>query len=71
MNNDEPKDYNNLPNDPFVKDPEEEGDVLHQDDTKTSGMGQAKDVNNIPDSNLVDGNIEEVNDAIKDTAKEA
>ena len=68
MNNDEPKDYNNLPNDPMVKNPVEEGDVLHQnDEAPITNMGQAQDVNNVPDSPLVDGNISEIND----TAEEA
>ena len=68
MNNDGPKDYNNLPNDPLLKNPVEEGDVLHQnDDTNTSGLGQAQDINDMPDSPLVDGNM----DGINDTAEEA
>lgn len=72
MNNDDAKDYNNIPNDLLLKNPEEEGDVLHQnDDTNTSSLGQAQDVNVMPDSPLVDGNIEEINNAIEDTAEEA
>jgi len=71
MNSDDPKDYNNLPNDPLVKNPVEEGDVLHQnDDTNTSGLGQAQDINDVPDSPLVDGNIEEFNNSIEDTSEE-
>ena len=68
MNNDDAKDYKNIPNDPRVANPVEEGDVLHQnDDTNTSGLGQAQDINDVPDSPLVDGNVEEIND----TAEEA
>ena len=70
-NNDDPKDYNDLPNDPFIKDPVEEGDVLHpDDDTNTPGLGAAQDVNNIPDSTFVDGNIQEVNRDIEENTKE-
>jgi hypothetical protein len=72
MNNDDSKDYNNLPNDTMVKNPVEVGEVAHQnDEVPAKNMGQAQDVNNIPDSPLVDENIEEVNDAIEDTAEEA
>ena len=54
-------------NDPLVKNPVEEGDVLHQnDDTNTSSLGQAQDVNEVPDSPLVDGNIEGINDTAEE-----
>lgn len=72
MNNDDEKDYTNLPSFAIGKDPVEEGDVLHEDvDNDTKPMGEAQDVNSIPDSPLADGNAEEANKAIEDTAEEA
>jgi hypothetical protein len=72
MNNADEKDYNNLPNDTILKSPVEEGDVLNQDkENETRPLGEAQDVNETPDSPLVDGNAQEANGEIEDTAEEA
>ena len=72
MNNNAENSYTNIPGFAVGKDPIEEGDVMNPDkDKPEQPVGASQDVNNIPDSPLADGNAEEANSSIQDTAEEA
>jgi hypothetical protein len=67
MNDEDAKDYNNLPaENPMLKAPVEEGDVAKQGiDNSNNPLGAAQDVNTAPDSPFADRNAEEANEALE------